>query len=157
MSKDKSKELSKDKGEQVEVKTESKRTQEPHKQTDPRVSETKFDSQHTSQKEDKPKDDFTSAPPAESAETPQEKQVSKYQAPLPYGVVPDQVQVNQARGQVLNDIEALKVRVARLLNGSDYEDISKELVKAQDAVAKKLGLTKDETGGYVNPEQVEQK
>lgn len=67
---------------------------------------------------------------------------------LPHGVVPDQVQLNQGLAQTLNNLQALRTQTAQLLAGSDWVNIEKAIIKAQDVVADRLGLEKVESGGY---------
>jgi hypothetical protein len=88
--------------------------------------------------------------PPEASTTPQNAATV---GPLPHGVVPDQVQINQSLAQVLNDLEAFKVRAARLLSGYDYAKLIAHVETAQDWVADRLGLKKADNGGYVNPDQ----
>lgn len=90
------------------------------------------------------------AVPPEASTTPQEQATV---GPLPHGVVPDQVQINQSLAQILNDLEAFKVRAARLLSGYDYAKLIGHVETAQDWVADRLGLKKADNGGYVNPDQ----
>lgn len=62
-------------------------------------------------------------------------------SPLPHGVVPDQVQINQVLAQSVNDIETLRGRFTRAFGPQyDWSELEKFLSNAQTWVKKKLGI-----------------
>lgn len=84
------------------------------------------------------------------------KQVGKDEAkaateaggPLPHGVLPDQVQINQNLGQLSSDLNAFADRVEFMLAGTEHAPLTKILVQAQDYLSKELGLVKRDDGSW---------
>lgn len=59
------------------------------------------------------------------------QQATEAGGPLPHGVVPDQVQINQALGVVGNELLGLHAVVEKQLAGTDHSKLTALLEKAQ--------------------------
>src|SRR5947207_2489405 len=76
----------------------------------------------------------------EKTQAPLTETQAPVNSPMPHGVVPDQVQVNQALAQASNDLETLRARFQRNLGHFDWSTLNKHLVNAQEWINRELGI-----------------
>lgn len=68
--------------------------------------------------------------------------------PLPHGVLPDQVQINQNLGQLSGELNAMADRIEFMLAGTEHAPLTRIMGNARDWVSKELGLVKQKDGTY---------